>query len=601
MWIGGSAGQAFMPAERGMLWGFPRPAWTAGNTGAGGLRTVISAVSGCRLAVAGDCYATATELNAGLDAVGRGDWRALTRWPGSYWALCDDGRESVVLTDVAGTRPVYFTQHQGGIAWATQAAPLADLAGGGPDYQALTAWMTCPAVPEASPGGTTFTGVRRLPGGHALHLNGNGRARVTPYEPEDARQPFEDAAKALREALMTTVSMRAAHARRLSSDFSGGLDSTTLALLATRAGYPVFAITHGDPAIMNDDVEYARCLAAGEDLLTHVVAASGSLFFDNLDAVPATDQPLADTVRWAVRVGFRRPVREYGSDAHLSGSGGDTILSGGPQALACLVRGAPGRSAEFVRLAAARARLRQLPVHAVIRSALALSRMSYERALDQLADEIRHPAARPPGRAAMSWCGHGRMAAWLTPDAREQLAVAITASAPHAGSADPAQRTAWNELREYGTYQAELDAQARAGGIPAHAPMLDNAVVRAAMSIPVYMRLSGTVQKPLLNAAFSGILPSLLLRRPTKGGYDSSGYAGVQANAAQLTAIATGSRLAGAGIIDPQPVREQIARLAAGAPGRIASLEAFIAAELWLGWQARRPRVRWQEGAVAHA
>jgi asparagine synthase (glutamine-hydrolysing) len=188
------------------------------------------------------------------------------------------------------------------------------------------------------------------------------------------------------------------------------------------------------------------------------------------------------------------------------------------------------------------------------------------------------------------------MAAWLTADAREQLAATITAaSVPHAGSMPPGQRTAWNELREYGAYQAELDAQARTGGIPAHAPMLDNAVVRAAMSIPVRQRLSDTVQKPLLNAAFSGTLPALLLRRPTKGGYDGSGYAGIQANAARLTAMAARSRLADAGIIDAQPVQDEIARLAAGAPGRMASLETFIAAELWLGCQAQRPRVRWRE------
>jgi hypothetical protein len=66
--------------------------------------------------------------------------------------------------------------------------------------------------------------------------------------------------------------------------------------------------------------------------------------------------------------------------------------------------------------------------------------------------------------------------------------------------------------------------------------------------------------------AFSSVLPSLLLRRPAKGGYDGSGYAGIQANADQLTLMADRSRLADAGIIDPQPVRSEIARLAAGTP-----------------------------------
>lgn len=601
MWIGGIAGTQYMPAEHTPLWGAPRPAWTADDAGqAGGLRVASSADSGCRLAVAGDCYATVADLDADLDAVARHDWRALTGWPGSYWAVCDDGQETTVLTDVAGSKPVYYARHRGGTAWATQAGPLADLTGAGIDYGALAAWMTCPAVPEAYPGGTAYTGVRRLPGGHALHIGRDGVPCVERYEPQDEHRPFEDAAAALREALMAAVRVRASRAQRLSSDFSGGLDSTTLSILAVRAGYPLLALTHADPAIVNDDLDYAKRLAADEDenLLTHVVAASGALFFDDLDSAPRTDQPLADTARWAVHAGFRQAVAAHGSDVHMTGSGGDTILSAGPQALACLAPAAPGSSAEFLRRCTARARLRRLPVHSVARSAFVLSRTSYEQDLERLADAIRASAARPAGRAAISWTGNGRMAAWLTPDARSQLAETITAESGPAG--DPASavlRTAWNELREFGTYQAELDTASRADGVTAHAVMLDNSVVRAAMSIPVVQRLSDDVQKPLLNAAFSGTLPALLLRRPTKGGYDGSGYAGIQANSTRLTEMARRSPLAAAGLIDPGPVRDEITRMAAGAPGRMALLEAFVAADRWADAQSRRPRICWREGA----
>jgi asparagine synthase (glutamine-hydrolysing) len=128
--------------------------------------------------------------------------------------------------------------------------------------------------------------------------------------------------------------------------------------------------------------------------------------------------------------------------------------------------------------------------------------------------------------------------------------------------------------------------------------MLDNAVVRAAMSVPVQQRLSDIVQKPLLYAAFGGTVLSFLLRRQTKGSYDSSGYAGIRANAARLISMVAQSRLADAGIIQPRPVLDEITRLAAGVPGRMASLEAFVAAELWLGGQAQRPRVQWQEGTL---
>jgi hypothetical protein len=41
--------------------------------------------------------------------------------------------------------------------------------------------------------------------------------------------------------------------------------------------------------------------------------------------------------------------------------------------------------------------------------------------------------------------------------------------------------------------------------------------------------------------------------------------------------------------------------MAAGAPGRMAMLEAFVAADRWACVQDSRPRVRWIEGGPDHA
>lgn len=596
MWISGS--DTGLADEGTVVHGGRHPVSAGPGTPA---RTAASPEGTTRLTVIGDCYASARQLTDGLAAVRSGDWRALTRWPGSYWTVCHDGRETTILTDVAGTRPVYYAPHAGGTAWASQASRLAALTGASPALEEITARMACPTVTEVCGTATAWTGVRRLPGGCALRIGG-GPPRVARYEPDDEILPFGEAAVRLRDALTTATGARARASSRLSSDFSGGLDSTSVALLAARAGYPMLAITHDDPADASDDVAWARRMASGQPLINHRVVPGASLFFDRMDQAPPTDQPFSDAARWARRADYQQAVLRYGSDLHLTGTGGDTLLAASPSCLADLVT--PRALGQLARHAVARARLRHLPARTVLASAITLSRCSYPDALRQLAADIRRPPARWERAAATRrprWFPSGGITAWLTPTAREPIAARADAAAGSPGPAGiPVSRhRAWSEVREFGTYQAELAAQARAGGVNPHAPLLDNEVVRAAMAIPVASRQSVQVQKPLLGAALNGLVPAELLERATKGAYDGNAYAGLRANAASIRGLLDGSRLAAAGLVDLVPVRDELDRLTAGAPGRLASLETLITAELWL--RQARPEAVWHPVETAHA
>jgi asparagine synthase (glutamine-hydrolysing) len=119
------------------------------------------------------------------------------------------------------------------------------------------------------------------------------------------------------------------------------------------------------------------------------------------------------------------------------------------------------------------------------------------------------------------------------------------------------------------------------------------------MAIPVARRQSVRVQKPLLGAALDGLVPAELLERPTKGAYDGNAFAGLRANACQIRGLLDGSRLVAAGLVDLAPVRDELARLTAGAPGRLASLETLVAAEWWLA--QKRPEAAWRPAERARA
>ncbi|MFJ8435043.1 asparagine synthase-related protein [Kitasatospora sp. NPDC094019] len=203
-----------------------------------------------RLAVLGHCGATDAELAAGLAGARGGAVRHLTRWPGSYTVVLRSGtRSTVLLTDLAGARPVFHTPWGDGTAYATAALPLADLVGAPLDTGHLAARLACPEAPEALGTGTPFLGVRRVPPGHALAVRG-GRPYLSGYDgPGVEGVPGRGEAAAVREltrALLESVRFRVRASpagppplpagpsarARLGVDLSYGTASATVALLA---------------------------------------------------------------------------------------------------------------------------------------------------------------------------------------------------------------------------------------------------------------------------------------------------------------------------------------------------------------------------------
>ncbi|MEV8311001.1 albusnodin/ikarugamycin family macrolactam cyclase [Streptomyces flavidovirens] len=555
-----------------------------------------------RLAVVGNCYADERQLRDGLRAVREGQWADLTRWPGSYLVVADDGYLTVVITDLAGTRPVYIAEAPGRTHWSTSARSLALRIRANVDHASITARLVCPTVPEVTGDGTAFAGVRQMPGGHALVIDRQGRHSIHAYEQPRALG-FTEAAGELRQALVTAVSHRARSAGRLTADFSGGLDSTSLVLLATdTVGAEVFAVTDADATSLNEDVSYAQRAAHGRPGLHHeLITDADGLFFAELLDAPATDQPFPDAARWRMRAAYQDPCVERGSDVHLTGSGADTLLATSPTYLADVA--ASHDMPALLQHSLARARLRHLPMYAVVAAAVRLAHTTHSSALRQLAQDLAiDPAtARPEPPARLHWVMAAGLRAWLTPKARHHLSLRAAAAAEDC-TVDPRHTSghrAWAELREFGTYEAELRNQAQALGLPHHAPYLDNAVVRAAMAVPAAARASVTAQKPLLGAALQGLVPDWLLQRRTKGAYDGNAYAGLRRHSSALRGLLAHSELAAEGWIDATAARAELDRLTAGVPGKLAALESLVAAELWL--QQHRTSMAASTSEVFHA
>ncbi|MGH9206794.1 MAG: asparagine synthase-related protein, partial [Acidimicrobiales bacterium] len=254
--------------------------------------------SGFHLAAFGACLATDAELAAAATAVhGSGNHAVLADLAGNHVTVVYDEYGVTVVTDLAGLHPVFYTPWTGGTLFASSKLPLADLTSTGPDLEWLSAMLLCPDVPQANVDRSAFSGSRRTRPGHVLTVGHDGlRQRPIPLSLGGAT--FEEGAQVLRSALVTAVQRRVALGQTMTADLSGGLDSSTLAILAAGylpAGLP--AITYADPVADNaDDLAYAQLCVDDEPRLNQIIVTGDqtTLPFLDLDQVPLLDEPSQD-------------------------------------------------------------------------------------------------------------------------------------------------------------------------------------------------------------------------------------------------------------------------------------------------------------------
>ncbi|MFF7231558.1 asparagine synthase-related protein [Streptomyces sioyaensis] len=323
-WYGGS-GYDRLPRS-----GCPVPGVEAAWTVNWPARQVRSAGSGpLALAVVGDCGADDQQLQQSLAAVRAKDWRALTRWPGSYLTIARSGEVLAVIGDLAGQQPVYWRSDGAGTWWSTSATALAALDGAPVDPTALAAHIAL-AQPDVLGQWSLFRSVSRVPTGHLLLITPEGAGAVryesAEYEPMDLRE----AAPTVRAALAEAVGARC-DGRPVSADLAG-LDSTTLACLAAQRG-AVTAVTFADARLRDDDLAYAvRTAATVPGLSHHTVPGSPETVYyaglEDLAVLPVTDAPNAYVVTASIkRAVLDTVVRRHPAGVHLTGAAGDAVLS----------------------------------------------------------------------------------------------------------------------------------------------------------------------------------------------------------------------------------------------------------------------------------
>ncbi|MFI2291777.1 asparagine synthase-related protein [Streptomyces niveus] len=554
----------------------------------------------------GQCLSDDDRLRrTALRALASGGPDELTRLPGSYLCLVIRHDELTAYVDAAGQHPLFFRDTGTRLVFGTRPVSVADAAGAGrrPDTAVLAAGIFCPGAPSLTGERSVVTGVSKVGGGQALRRTARGKVERWVHEPleTDPGASLARGAEALRDALETAVRLRVAGTERVSADFSGGLDSTSLAFLTLRhRPGPLPVTTYRGSASACDDLVHAERFARLDPRLRMevVTGTRETLTYQGLcdrsgGAGHDSDEPdsaVAALARSRLRLGH---VARLGAGVHLGGEGGDALLVAPPGYLAALAR--PERLRQLARESRVLARARQEAPSAVAARAVGLARTPLATALRRLADGFERHATGGTGRAdahdvgwldAIAWWpGPGSETGWLTRAASTELAGLAREAAGSAGRTAGSRAgdlTALDNVRTSGAVQRQLSEMARPFGVWPQAPFLDSDVIRACAALPAHLRAAPPAFKPLLGAALADLVPAPVLARRTKGDYGDEDYQGARACAGELRGLLVDSRLAELGVVEPSAVVAALDRAVMGLRVPFPALNRLLAAEIWL-------------------
>jgi asparagine synthase (glutamine-hydrolysing) len=410
--------------------------------------------------------------------------RCVERFDGMFaFAVWDDVTQELFLArDRFGVKPLYYAQHDGRFLFASEIkALLAAGVSASVSPQALLEYFTFQNVFSDL---TLFDGVRLLAAGHTLTLSESG---VRSHQFWDlALEPDEDVREEewvdlLHDAFTEAVARQLVSDVPVGSYLSGGMDSASLAAVATRSIPRLMTFTGGFDLSSVDGMELVFDERTDAE---HVARSFRTEHYEMVMHAGDMAWVLPELV-WHLedlRVGMCYPTHYIARLASkfvkvvLAGSGGDELFAGYPWRYS-LIQDAID-PAEFERL-------------------------HYGYWTRLVPDEAK---------ADFFAAGYASVLG-----ERPQLEAYRAAVAP-AASLDPVARALYFEAKTFlhGLLVVE-DRLSMAHSLESRVPFLDNGLVELARRIPSRLKHADDRGKRLLRRAMSGILPPEILDKPKQG------------------------------------------------------------------------------------
>lgn len=501
-------------------------------------------------------------------------------------AIWDKQHRSLTLArDGVGIKPLYLTQTQRGLAFASELKALLAL----PDldkrldHDAVSAYISYLWSPGER---TMFKAVRKLAPGRWLTIGADGGETSGQFYTMPRPAPALRISDA--ELIHTTAATLAgAVERQMITDvevgafLSGGLDSSAIVAFArNRMGsgqqMQCFTIDYqqaaGEAPELEADLPYAERVADHLGVRLHKVSVDSHIAYQFEQLVYTLDEPQADPAALN-NLMISALARQNGIKVLLSGTGGDDLFTGYRRHIAARYDGLWDKAPAALRR----------PIAGFARTLLPATGRT--RRLRKLLEGIDRD---PRGRAIsyFEWLPAEQACALIHPDFRPLPAATrlpMQGTLDALGQATALDRVLWLDQHHFlADHNLNYtDKTGMAQGVEIRVPFLDREMIAWAAQIPNQAKLRGGVTKWVLRKAMEPHLPHEILYRPKAGfGVPLRSWLRNELRP-MLEDLLAPQTLARRGLFDIQAVETLRHNTMAGRADGSYSLLALMAIELW--------------------
>jgi len=451
-------------------------------------------------------YTTDGDTEVLLAALTRHGVDALPQLGGQFAFGLFDNRDRVLTLarDRLGILPLYYTIQPGMVAFASEIKALLACLDHPPsvDEAQLASYLTYRSVPAPE---TLFAGIRKLPAGHWLQLDSEGRVTTDRYwelPPPASEPPDADQAVALVDSAFNVAVERALVADvPVGAYLSGGLDSSLVVAVAARlkGDQPLETFSAGFDDPRFDELPYAALVSEALGTNHHPVIVRAEDFAQEWGRLTwHRDAPVSEPADVAV-ARLADEASQY-VKVLLSGEGSDELFAGYPKY-------------RYARL-----------VDLVSRLPASLRRTVLGTLAEHLPDGGRR--LRTLLRVAGLPTEAERTAAWFAPfppAQREQLLSGAKPELPDVSPAGPGDDIVRRMLRaDCGTWLAENllergDRMTMSASVELRPPFLDNDLVELAFSLPSNVKVRRGITKWVVKEVARSYLPDEIVDRRKVG------------------------------------------------------------------------------------
>ncbi|MAG30566.1 MAG: asparagine synthase (glutamine-hydrolyzing) [Deltaproteobacteria bacterium] len=423
------------------------------------------------------------------------------------YAIWDAARSELYLyRDRIGIMPLYYYWDGRVLAFASEIKALLPALPNGPeiDDESVCEYLAYRSVPSPN---TLFCGIRKLPPGHMLRLDSEGRLAIDawwslPSEPASGTMAPEAAVDGLADVLQCAVASRLVADVPVGAYLSGGVDSSLIvslmAQMAGSSGVETFSAGFADPRF--DELPYAREVSQALGTRHHEVIVEPENFQDLWHKLTwHRDAPISEPADLAI---FRlASIARETVKVLLSGEGSDEIFAGYPK-YAWAAR-------------AAWADLLPGPVRGPLFACL-------EQALP-----ARYSKPRIMLRAMAATDEADRFQSWFAPFVRAERAALTGNTAERDGHreiwrrarGDLVQRMLYVDCHTWlvDNLLERGDRMAMAASVESRPPFLDHRVVQFAFGLPSDIKLRRGVTKWVVKEVARRTLPARIVDRKKVG------------------------------------------------------------------------------------